>query len=202
MPKNQWSAKFSYLVGLMATDGCLSSDGRHIDFTSKDLEQLDNFQKCLGKKYPTKYKISGFSERRYPYISFSNVELYKRLEAVGLHPNKSKTIGKLDIPDRYFFDFLRGHLDGDGCFYSYWDRRWRSSFMYYLQFSSASEEHIHWLKETIARLLNVDGKIHFTSKVYHLVFAKQSSLSLVNNIYRKKRCICLSRKREKIFNAI
>lgn len=42
-----WNTKFAYAVGLMTTDGCLSKDKRHIDFTSKDLEQILNFQKCL-----------------------------------------------------------------------------------------------------------------------------------------------------------
>lgn len=33
-----WSKKLAYLVGLITADGCLSKDGRHIDFTSKDKE--------------------------------------------------------------------------------------------------------------------------------------------------------------------
>ena len=41
--RNLW-----YLVGLIATDGCLSSDGRHIDITSKDYIFLDEIKREVG----------------------------------------------------------------------------------------------------------------------------------------------------------
>ena len=43
----RWSANFAYAIGLLVTDGNLSSDGRHIIFVSKDMEQINNFLKCL-----------------------------------------------------------------------------------------------------------------------------------------------------------
>ena len=43
----EWSSDMAYAVGLMATDGHLSIDGRHLDLTSKDVEQLENFKKAL-----------------------------------------------------------------------------------------------------------------------------------------------------------
>jgi len=45
-----WSPHFAYAIGLLATDGSLSIDGRHIDFTSKDLELVKIFKKYLGLK--------------------------------------------------------------------------------------------------------------------------------------------------------
>ncbi len=46
-----------YLVGLITTDGCLSSDGRHIDITSKDYAFLQEIKDCLGigNKIGSKY---------------------------------------------------------------------------------------------------------------------------------------------------
>ena len=67
--------------------------------------------------------------------------------SIGLMPNKTKIIGAVKIPNNYFFDFLRGHFDGDGTFYSYWDPRWRSSHMFYVVFASASLKHIIWLQK-------------------------------------------------------
>ena len=50
-PKNtvdtSWSPNLSYAVGLLASDGCLLGDGRHIDLTSKDKEQILNFQRKI-----------------------------------------------------------------------------------------------------------------------------------------------------------
>jgi len=33
-----WSSDLAYAIGLIATAGCLLNDGRHIDFTSKNIE--------------------------------------------------------------------------------------------------------------------------------------------------------------------
>ena len=48
--KIKWSPNFAYAIGLIATDGCLYKDGRHISLTSLDLEQLHNFNKALDIK--------------------------------------------------------------------------------------------------------------------------------------------------------
>lgn len=46
----RWSNELAYAVGLIATDGNLSKDGRHIELTSKDTEQLETFKRCLKLK--------------------------------------------------------------------------------------------------------------------------------------------------------
>ncbi len=109
-----WTPNLAYVIGLIATDGNLSKDGRHIDFTSKDIEQIQNLIKILDLKTKIGIKSSGTSNRKYYRTQFGNVKFYKFLLYIGLTPAKSKTLGKLKIPDKYFADFLRGHLDGDG----------------------------------------------------------------------------------------
>lgn len=109
--KTEWSNDLAYIVGLMTTDGNLSIDGRHISFTSKDIQLIKTFKKCLGIKNKIGLKTSGFSEKKYPHIQFGDINFYKWLVGIGLTPHKSKTLGKLEIPDKYFFDFLRGHFD-------------------------------------------------------------------------------------------
>jgi len=135
----KWTPKFAFAIGLLVTDGNLSKDGRHLAFTSKDIQLVKTFKKCMNLfdvKIGT--KTDGFTDKRYPRIQFSNVKLYKWLLKIGLMSNKTKIIGKLKIPNNYFFDFLRGHFDGDGSCYGYWDKRWNSSFMFYVKFCSAS----------------------------------------------------------------
>ena len=144
--KIKWSHNFAYAIGLLVTDGCLSPDGRHIIFVSKDKEQLQNFTRALNIQVIVSKTRSGYANKTITRIQFGDVLFYRFLLAIGLMPNKTKIIGAIVIPPRYFFDFLRGHFDGDGSFYSYWDKRWRSSFMHYLQFISASRNHILWMK--------------------------------------------------------
>ncbi|MEK9186565.1 MAG: hypothetical protein AAB885_03195 [Patescibacteria group bacterium] len=203
-PKNKimvkWSSNFAYAIGLLTTDGNLSSDGRHFDFTSIDLEQLKNFKKCLGIKNKIGYKKSGETNRKIQRLQFGDVNFYKFLLGLGLMPAKSKTLSDLDIPDKYFFDFLRGHFDGDGTFYSYWDPRWKSSFMFYTVFLSASKQHVLWLQKKLADILKIKGHVtkSVNSSVYNLKYAKKESLRILPKIYYEPRLVKLTRKYLKI----
>lgn len=202
--KIQWSSNFAYAIGLITTDGNLSPDGRHISFTSKDKEQIENLMKCLGTRVKIGRKKSGFTDKYSHVVQFGDVNFYKFLCSIGLMPNKSKKLGVIKIPNRYFFDFLRGHLDGDGSFFSYWDKRWKSSFMFYLIFASASKKHIEWLRERISKKLPIKG--HVTSdgnnNVFQLKYAKKESLKLLKKLYYSDRNIFLLRKRLKISKAL
>jgi len=199
----KWNANLAYAIGLIATDGCLSSDGLLIDLTSKDREQLLNFSKCVGVdfKIGNKWKVNGDKHLR---IQFKNRIFYDFLLSIGLTPRKSLTMGKLKIPNKYFFDFLRGCLDGDGTFYSYWDKRWRSSFMFYIEFISASKKHIDWVREELKIRINVLGYINKTEKssIFKLKYAKKEAIEIISKIYYNPGVVCLSRKRIKIQKAL
>jgi 6-phosphofructokinase len=199
----KWNANLAYAIGLIATDGCLSSDGLLIDLTSKDKEQLSNFSKCVevNFKIGNKWNQKGDACLR---IQFKNRIFYDFLLSIGLTPKKSLTMGKLKIPSKYFFDFLRGCFDGDGCFYSYWDPRWRSSYMFYLTFSSASKNHIDWLRDELKNRLYVLGHIGKDGKssTFQLKYAKKEALEIIKEMYYNPKVVCLSRKRIKIERAL
>lgn len=199
----KWSSEFAYAIGLIVTDGSLSKDGRHIDFTSKELPQINNFQTALGTNYTPSIKYRSLErEKKYYRIQIGDVKFYRFLESIGLMPNKTKIIGEIKIPNEFFPDFLRGHLDGDGTFHSYMDKRWKSSFMFYTSFNSASKNHIDWLQSMIKQLANIKGHITKAKKssVYKLNFAKADSRILIPKIYYSPDVLCLERKRLKIFN--
>lgn len=196
-----WSPNFAYAIGLLVSDGNLSPDGRHIVFTSKDLELAELFQKALGIKVTMGKKSNGVGRKKHYYVvQFGDVLFYQFLLSIGLMPNKSKVIESVAIPSVYFFDFLRGSFDGDGCSYSYVDPRWRSSFMFYTTFVSASRTHIAWLQEEVFVRLKIRG--HVTkgkdSSAYQLKYAKADSLKLLRKMYHRRGVASLSRKRLKI----
>lgn len=199
-----WSSELAYAVGLMTTDGNLSPDGRHLSLTSKDVPQLKAFLKCIDRP-DVPIAIKRGSYRPFiTHVQISDVTLYDFLLSIGLMPNKSKLLGKLAIPDEYFFDFLRGHHDGDGTFYSYFDPRWKSSFMFYLVFLSASPTHVYWIRESLERLLGVSGHITTakTNCIVQLKYAKREALLILTKLYPNQDTICLSRKRLKIERAL
>lgn len=203
--KIEWSPNFAYAIGLLTTDGNLSPDGRHLNLTSRDQELITIFKNCLNISNKIGRKARGGSkEKKYYIIQFGDVNFYKFLLKIGLMPNKSKTMADLNIPDKYFFDFLRGHFDGDGTFYSYWDPRWKSSFMFYAVFITASKNHINWLRDKLFNFLKIKGHItkSINSSIYQLKYAKLESLKLLNKIYYSNKVICLGRKRLKIEKAL
>lgn len=196
----EWSSNLAYALGLLAADGCLSPPGHLIDLTSKEREQLKNYIKCLGIPLNITQK-SGGNGQKYLRVQFKSVLFYNFLVSIGLTPAKSKTMGPLKIPNKYFFDFLRGLFDGDGCTYSYWDKRWRSSYMYYVCFASASPLFLEWLRSRVEEELNIQGHVtHSRGRICaQLKYAKADGLKVLQQMYGiSQNPIYLKRKRLKI----
>ena len=192
----KWTSKLAYVVGLITTDGNLSSDGRHIELTSKDYQLLKTFKNCLNLKVKISTKASGYTNKLYPRIQFSDVRFYRWLLKIGLMPNKTKNIKNIEVPDRFFFDFLRGHLDGDGSIRIFMDAVFPNSQRLYIQFNSASKSHLVWISETTKRLLNVHGFIGWGTRIWILTYARKESLVLLPQIYHHANIPCLIRKRK------
>jgi len=199
--KIKWTPDLAYIVGLITSDGCLSKDGRHLDFTSKDKDLLETFKTILNLKVKISYKTSGYTKKKCSYLQFGDVVLYRWLESIGLMPKKSKIIGDLKIPKKYFFDFLRGLFDGDGCFYSYWDKRWKSSFMFYVDFCSASKKFLEWLQKSLFNYLKIKGDLKIGTNVCNLRFAKKEGLKIIKKMYFSPDVKCLMRKKNKIIRS-
>jgi len=207
MPK--FSSNLAYAIGLITTDGCLYSDQRHISLVSADKQLIETFNKCLGKTNRiTINPRSSLSKNDSYRVQIEDVKLFRWLSTIGLFPNKSLTLGKIKINDRFFPDFLRGHLDGDGSIVSYEDKYlqhinpkyiYQRLFVYFL---SASKKHLVWLKESITRLTNLSGslnkKITKSQKgkhpLYVLKFSTNEAKRLLNWIYYRPGLPCLIRK--------
>lgn len=192
-----WSPTVAYCVGLIATDGCLYSDGRHIDFTSKDYELVEHVRQRFGPQNRICTKGRGGGPQRYFRIQLGNVQLYQWFCSLGLSPRKSLTLGALDVPDTVFADFLRGCLDGDGNLSVYWDSIFPNSRRCYVRFYSASRPHLDWLQATVARLFILKGyQTRPTPRVLRLNYAKRASLKLLRHLYYSDEIPCLQRKRK------
>ena len=207
-----WSPELAYAVGLITTDGNLSKDGRHIAMRSSDYDQLENFRKSL--KLSNKIgapKISGPYTKKICYrLQFGDVEFYRWLLHVGLFPAKTYTIGPLQIPDEFFRDFLRGHLDGDGTIVGYQDAYnafKNAKYVYtrlFVRFISASRTHMEWIQSNIKKLLGLKGdffeacsKRKSRVSIWQLKYMKKESIKLLSWLYYAPDLLCLERKRQK-----
>lgn len=198
-----WSPDFAYAIGLIVADGCVSKDGRHINFTSKDKELIMHFCTSLRLKLQVKEKKSGAGKVSY-YVQFSDVSFHKYLSTIGVYPAKSLTISGVNIPKKYFIDFFRGYFDGDGSVYSYRDTIYENSSRLYISFTSGSVQYIDWLRDSLSKFYGVRGYIskNKNNKYVQLKFAKRESLLLCDLMYYKKDVLALSRKYKKAMSAI
>lgn len=171
-------------MGIFASDGNLGEDGMYLEVTSADIEILDHVRAILGMQHiktGRKRTPTGTAYR----IQFKRVLFHQWLVSLGMTPNKSKTLGPITVPDEYFFDFVRGVWDGDGSIYSFWDKRWRSSFMYYISFASGSPTFIRWLQTRIQELAGIEGKISAGVRSEQLKYAKREARILFELMFQK-----------------
>lgn len=186
-----------YLIGLITSDGCLSSDGRHIDITAKDYSFLDTLRRKIGFKNKVGMKNKGRINEAY-HIQLSNKNLYDFLLSIGLSPSKSLIQREVVVPERYFIDFCRGVIDGDGNI-----RRWEHSSnkveQWSLRIYSPSLLFLEWLRIKIRQHLAVKGNIHHEKgrgrrvDLYILKYGKLAAKEILRNCYYEG-AIALDRK--------
>lgn len=190
-----WTHNLAYVVGLITTDGNLSKDGRHLAFTSNDLDLIESLKNTLGLKNYVAKKKSGYTGKLSSFqIQFGNVVLHRWLCDIGLMPNKSKQLGVLNIPDEFFFDFLRGHLDGGGSIKKYYDAVYPKSLRLYTVFMSASLKHLIWIRDTVLKLIQTEGRLGKIARAHTLTFSKQNSIKLLSFLYPHAQVPRLERK--------
>lgn len=202
-----WSDDMAYLVGLTATDGCLITGRRAINFKSGDRQLVETYRRLLGrtnrvKSHPTKKGGIAY------YTRFHDSALYGWFRSTGLTPRKSLTIGALSVPDGFLMSLARGLLDGDGSIINKFyraDTGRRTDYWEYLitRFTSGSRPHLEWLR---LRLANTTGQVGTISEVktkeprpnrhpfFELEYGKRSSLVLLPLLYPAA-APCLERKR-------
>ena len=202
-----WSSAVAYAIGLIATDGNLSRDGRHISVVSKDLDQLEALRRCLGLRVA----ISEFQSargRRVGRVQWSHRAFYDALLTIGLTPAKSLTLGPLAVPDKYFADFFRGCIDGDGSILVYIDRHHvpkNERYVYarlYVSLASASRSFVYWVQANVQKLTGLHGVIEVQHRkerhpVWLLRYAKRESVELLRWMYYSPDLPALARKRAK-----
>ena len=188
----------------MATDGWLSSDGRHMSFGSEDFDLVHTFRLSLGRSNVIR-ELRTQRGNSYFRMQFGDVELYRWFQWAGLTPRKSLTIGPLVVRDGFLFDTMRGLLDGDGSILdiSYdgtgkaTSRRYRTLIT---RFNSASRAHLDWLRGSLNDAIGIWGGlatllVQGKNPFYQLSYAKRESMILLARLYADRSAPCLLRKR-------
>lgn len=195
MKNPNWTDDLAYAIGLFVADGHLSIDGRHLDFTSKDFEQVQTFKSILGLKASiSKKSRSAEKEKKYYYVGFSDVGLYNFLIGIGIPQQKSKNVGKLQLPRKLIPDFLRGLIDGDGNINIAKHPESRNKQIK-IKIFSASKVFLEWLYDEIKAQGIKGGRIRYAKRVWELVYGKRDALEMMKLIYYADNLPSLERKR-------
>lgn len=201
---SSWSPELAWAVGVIATDGNLSPDGRHLSVTSRDLDLVESLRRSLGLR--NRIGRVGRDRPAAYRLQWGSRAFYDWLLGIGLTPAKSLTLGPLTVPDGHFAHFFRGCVDGDGSITTYVDRynTFKSARYVYLRLCvsmvSASLRFLEWLQATLLRLVSVRGSLtvrrsRSNNDLAHLKYGKRESIALLRWIYADDEAPCLLRKR-------
>lgn len=196
--RTDWSPELAYAIGLIVTDGNVSPDMRHVSFTSKDLELVLLYRRALGITNAIGRKGRGADRTRKKYyvVQFGSVQFIEFLLQIGVMPAKSKTVGKVHVPDQYFFDFLRGCFDGDGNYNEFVHSESRHAQLR-IRLYSASEKFLVWVQGEVARCVPKCGgwiRKEPGSSVYVLSYGKRGAVAILKRMYTRTTRFSLSRK--------
>jgi intein/homing endonuclease len=182
---------------LITSDGSLSNNGRHITFTSTDLGLIKIFREGLDLNVKIGTKSSGFKSSKIQYrIQFGNKSLHEYLISIGITPRKSLILSNIKIPEEYFWDFLRGCIDGDGNI-SVTKHPESTHFQLRVRLASGSESFLKYIKKSILENSNVQGgSIRKDLDCFSLNFGKSDGLTILKKMYKNPGKWYLSRKKE------
>jgi len=174
-----------YLVGLITSDGSLSKDGRHIDITSKDRDYLIGLKAFTGLKNNVTLK-RGFNNSTAYHIQFANRHFYDFLLKIGLMPKKSLVLKEIEVEERYFTDFARGLIDGDGNIRT-WAHPTNGVMQWSLRIYSGSEDFLKWFSKKAELYFRACGKIYKessrTGALCTLKYGKLAAEAILKNCY-------------------
>lgn len=191
----KWSKNMAYVLGWIYSDGNLSQNGTNFKITSIDKDILILINSLMKSDYPIKnYKTK--EGKDYYVLYFCYKYMYNDLLKLGLFPNKSKTISLPEVPDNYFFHFLRGIIEGDGSIYvenlKYKNKQYnilRTSII------SGSYKFLNQLQLKISKLIQLKPKnIYKNHTAYNIRYSQKESKILLKKLYENAKNNFLQRK--------
>jgi hypothetical protein len=194
------SSNMFYILGVIASDGNIHNKRPYINIELKRNDKsLLKFIANEINKNQTIYEYEHFNKRsKKTYkackISFYSKTLKQDLKELGILPNKTKIGLNIDIdkiPEDFFYDFIRGHFDGDGSVYHK-----KKKLVTKITCSDIT------FLQKIQKRINLQSSIQSSkNKTYHdLIYCNKSSIILRERLYKNsEKSFFLTRKKEKYY---
>ena len=185
----------AYILGFIAADGNIYTKRSRLTITqhSSDRYLLDRIKEEMKSKRPIFERENGVHD-----IVITSREIIQDLVKIGFTDNKSLTIGKLNIPEKYMSHFVRGYFDGDGCACHYYEKKNKSIPKLNVTILG-TESLLMWIRDSAVNKENLPSNSVFKIKgknVYKLTYDDRTALKFRDWIYRDSQ-IHLNRKYDK-----
>lgn len=197
----------AYFLGLIYADGWVIYDEKvgtyelGLQLQSQDKYILEKLNQELGGVHdiihtPSRKKIIKGVEtisNEQDILRVYSKQLVNDLMALNIVPNKTKCSLYPIIPDKYFFDFLRGYIDGDGCYYI--NRNGSCE----VTITCSQKQPLEWVSFTLQQM-NINTSVYqeYDKKYRLYCFRKDDVKTLINKLYYNIDIFCLIRKYNKI----
>lgn len=182
----------AYLLGFIFADGCVNNGQLWIDINDKDREILEKIRELLHSNCKISTRIKGKSIMS--RITIKHADFVNYLEKYGIVKNKTKETNHLpinEIPEKFYKDFLRGLIDGDGWIVKDSKNNWHIGYV--TQYKTTAEDFVIIMNSLLDKKWN--NKIIERNNKYAVVQiqSKQQVEQLAHVLYADNK-ICLSRK--------
>jgi len=193
----------AYFLGLFYTDGYVTNKTNRvgIELNIKDKYILEELLKCLDSNLNVKERKrkNSFDNNKNIYVCsilINNKKLHTDLINLGCLPSKSKIIklpNNNQVPEKFFWHFLRGVIDGDGSIglYNCSDKKYKKP---HISICSGSKDFIYDLHKKL-KSYGFDLIITKKNNLYRLISEKQDIVfGIINKLYKDSKNFKLLRK--------
>lgn len=106
----RWNDDVAYILGYIAADGCIRTSQYELKLKSIDYDLLQYIKETLN----TNYEIKREKNSNCHVLRIMSKKIIDDLLQHGIADRKSLVIEFPDIPDDFFWSYMRGLTDGDG----------------------------------------------------------------------------------------
>lgn len=120
---DNWSHDMAYILGFITADGNVSRSTMRIQLKNTDVEILEYIKEKLGYDGPILFITNNYTykdvvkTRNQCILIINSYRMVKKLKEYHIIPAKTGKEVLPDIPDEYFYSYLLGLNDGDGCLF-------------------------------------------------------------------------------------
>lgn len=197
------SHDMAYWLGILGSDGCVASNKNqiYIELQRSDKELLEKLNKTIENERPVQDYTTGKGYENSKLYFFSK-EIKKDLQKYHIIPNKTYN-QEYKFPEKlsqeYYFDYIRGLFDGDGCI-----KEVHGTPCFQIDTGSLDiAEHI----VEIFKKYNIELKIQTLPKknmdIYRVyAYSQEKNKKIYNLLYKDDPYLYLNRKKQKFLDLL